>query len=77
MITDGKKWHYLAIKSERMFYNEKWCNCPAKSLSRLLRTMTSNHHRDLYCLNCLNYSCSTDNRLKNMKNYVINMVAVI
>ena len=40
MITDGKKWHYLAIKSECMFYNEKWCNCPVKSLSRLLRTMT-------------------------------------
>ena len=64
MITDGKKWHYLAIKSECMFYNEKWCNCPVKSLSRLLRTMTSNHHGDSYCLNCLNYSCSTDNRLK-------------
>ena len=26
--------------------------------------MTSNHHRDFYCLNCLNYSCSTENRLK-------------
>ena len=37
MITDGKKWHYLA----------------AKSLSALLRGITGNNHGDFYCLNCL------------------------
>ena len=63
MITDGKKWHYLALKIERIFYSGKWCNRPVKSLSRLLRTMTSNHYRDFYCLNCY-HSCSTKNRLK-------------
>ena len=36
MITDGKKWHYLAVKS----------------LSVLLRGITSNHDGDFYCLNC-------------------------
>ena len=36
MITDGKKWHYLAVKS----------------LSPLLRGTTSNHNGDFYCLNC-------------------------
>ena len=36
MITDGKKWHYLAVKS----------------LSALLRGITSNHNGDFYCLNC-------------------------
>ena len=36
MITDGKKWHYLAVKS----------------LLRLLRGITSNHVGDFYCLNC-------------------------
>ena len=36
MITDGKKWHYLAVKN----------------LSKLFRGITSNHVRDLYCLNC-------------------------
>ena len=36
MITDGKKWHYLAVKS----------------LSALLRGITSNHVGDFYCLNC-------------------------
>ena len=36
MITDGKKWHYLAVKS----------------LSAMLRGITSNHHGDFYCLNC-------------------------
>ena len=37
MITDdGKKWHYLAVRS----------------LPALLRGITSNHHGDFYCLNC-------------------------
>ena len=36
MITDGKKWHYLAVKS----------------LPALLREIISNHDGDFYCLNC-------------------------
>ena len=36
MITDGKKWHYLAVKS----------------LSALIRGTTGNNHGDFYCLNC-------------------------
>ena len=36
MITDGEKWHYLAVKN----------------ISRLLRGITSNHNGDFYCLNC-------------------------
>ena len=34
MITDGKKWHHLAVKS----------------LSALLRGITSNHNGDLFSL---------------------------
>ena len=36
MITDGEKWHYLAVKS----------------LSALLRGVTGSNHGDFYCLNC-------------------------
>ena len=36
MITDGKKQHYLAVKS----------------LPALFRRITSNHDGDFYCLNC-------------------------
>ena len=36
IITDGKKWHYLAVKS----------------LLALFRGITSNHNGDFYCLNC-------------------------
>ena len=36
MITDGEKWHYLAVKS----------------LSALFRGITSKHEGDFYCLNC-------------------------
>ena len=38
MITDGKKWHYLAVTN----------------LSALLVGKSSNRHRDFYCLNCFN-----------------------
>ena len=37
MITDGKKWHYLAVKC----------------LSALLRGIASNHDGDFHCLNCV------------------------
>ena len=36
MITDGEKWHYLAVKS----------------FSALFRGITSKHEGDFYCLNC-------------------------
>ena len=36
MITNGKKWHYHAVKN----------------LPRLLRGKTSNQNGDFYCLNC-------------------------
>ena len=35
-ITDGEKWHYLAVTK----------------LSALLKEITSNHNGDFYCLNC-------------------------
>ena len=36
VITDGEKWHYLAVKR----------------LSALLNGITANHNEDFYCLNC-------------------------
>ena len=36
MITDGEKWHYLAVKN----------------LPGLLKGTTSTHEKDFYCLNC-------------------------
>ena len=63
MITDGEKWHYLALKSEPILFNGKSCNRPIKSVSKLLRGKSSNHNGDYCCLNCFN-SYSTENRLK-------------
>ena len=40
MITDGEKWHYLAVKS----------------LSALFREITGNSHGDFYCLNCFGHT---------------------
>ena len=64
MITDNKKWHYFALKNKRKFDGRKQCSRSVTSLPRLLRVMTSNHHGNFYCLNCLNCSCRTENRLK-------------
>ena len=36
MITDGKKWHYLVVKS----------------MSALFSGITSNNNGDFYCLHC-------------------------
>ena len=48
MITnDDKNWHYLAVKS----------------ITRLLRGITSNNNGDFYCLNCF-HSYRTKERLK-------------
>ena len=50
MISNSKNWHYLAVKS----------------LSRLLRGITSNHDGDYYCLNCF-HSYRTENKLNAHK----------
>ena len=59
MINKGN-WHYIALKSER---TDDGFNRPTKSLSKLLRGITSNYDGDFYCLNCL-HSFRTDNALK-------------
>ena len=63
MITDGKKWHYLALESVS---TTNGYNRPISSLSRLLRGIASNHIRDYYCLGYFQ-SKSTDNELKKHK----------
>ena len=50
MISDGQKWHYLVVKT----------------LSGLLRGITSNHKKDFYCLNCF-HSHRTENKLESHK----------
>ena len=61
MITDGtENWHYLTVKS----------------LSRLLKGITSNHNGDFYYLNCF-HSYTTKKDLKNMKRYAKTMISVM
>ena len=60
MITDGKKQHYIALKSER---TEDGFYCSIRSLSRLFNEITSNHNGDFYYLNFL-HSFRTDNALE-------------
>ena len=51
MISDGEKWHYLAVKS----------------LSALLREITGNNHRDFYCLNCFQLYTTENKLKKHKK----------
>ena len=60
MIADGKKWHYLALKS---VHATNGYNRPMRSLERLFRRITSNNIRDYYCLGCF-HSYRIDNSLK-------------
>ena len=79
MINDNKqsneidKWHYIALKSDSI---DNGFNCPIRSLSSLLRGITSNNNGDFYCFGCL-HSSRTDNVLKNTKDYVITMIIVM
>ena len=60
MITDGKKWHYLVVKS----------------LSASLRGITSNHFGDFYCLNCFHSYSTKEKLKKHEKvcnDYIIVM----
>ena len=57
LITDGKKWHYLAEK---------------KKLSALLRRIISKHEGDFYCLNDF-HSYSVKNKPKKHKDVSENL----
>ena len=61
MITDGKKWHYLAVKSS-----------PA-----LFRGRTSNHKEEFYWLHFLNYNTTKKKKKKKKKTQNIQMYAKI
>ena len=60
MNTYGEQWHYIALKSVR---TDDGFNRRIRSLPRLFRAITANHHGDFYCLNCVQ-SFRTDNTLK-------------
>ena len=44
MITDGEKWHYLALKSKCTCNGNQWHNLAMKSLPALLRGKASYHN---------------------------------
>ena len=51
MITDGEKWHYLAVKS----------------LPAPFREITGNNHEDFYCLNCFQSHTTENKHKKHKK----------
>ena len=57
MITDGKKWHYLAVKK----------------LTALFKEITSNHKGDFYCLNCFYSYSTENKLKKYVKIMIIAM----
>ena len=57
MITDGKKWHYLALKIELVFDGKKQRNYPKESAPKLFRGITSKNNGNFYSFACLNSFC--------------------
>ena len=45
MITNGEKWHYIALKSVR---TDDGFNHRVRNLSRLFRGITANNNGDFY-----------------------------
>ena len=60
MITDGNKWHYLAVKS----------------LSGPFRGITGNNHGDFYCLNCFQSYTTENKLKKHKKYARIMIIAI-
>ena len=61
MIPNGEGWHYLAVKT----------------LSALLRGITSTYRGDFYCLRCF-HCFATENKQKIHKEYVkINIFLIL
>ena len=61
MITDGKKWHYLAVKS----------------LPALLRRITLNHDEETLIAKTVFTHIVQKKNLKNMKEYAMIMIIVM
>ena len=60
MITDGRKWHHVTVKS----------------LSALLKGISSNQVGDFYCLNCF-HLYNTKNKLKQHERVCNLMIMII
>ena len=60
MITDGEKWHYLAVKC----------------LSALFRRITGNNNGDFYCLNCFQSYTTENKFKKHQKYVRIMIIAM-
>ena len=61
-ISDGKgKWHFLALPR---VLDEDCVKRPYKSLSRLIEGISSNSHKNYYCLGCF-HSFYTETTLQN------------
>ena len=48
-VSNGDKWHFLALKSEQ---EENDCMKPTKRFSKLMRDISSNSHENYYCFGC-------------------------
>ena len=60
MITDGKRWHYLVVKS----------------VSALLRGIRSNHNGHFYCLNCFHLYGTKNNLKKMKRYAMITIIVM-
>ena len=69
-ISDGDKWHFLALKSEKDDNGDYMR--PIKSFSRLMGDISSNNHESHYCFGCFNsFRCQStlEKHVKLCKNH--------
>ena len=60
-VSDGDKWHFLALKSDEEENSD--CMKPTKSFSRLMRDISSKSHENYYSFGCF-HSCRCKSTLE-------------
>ena len=66
-ISNGDRWHFLALKSEQEENTD--CMKPTKSFSKLMRDKSSNSHENYYCFGCF-HSFKCKSTLETVHNFV-------
>ena len=72
-ITDGEKWHFVALKSEKE--EDSDFIRLTKSFSKLMRNISSNSHENHYCFEAFIH-LDVNQHEKSTHNFVKNMIFV-
>ena len=68
--SEGREAKFREFKAKSEGKRQQWNYLAVRKLLALLRWLTSKHHGDFYCLNCLFSFATEKNNLNCIKRYV-------